>query len=686
MNQNQPLSISVDENTTKNLAETLARANRQAKLLNVAAQVSRTISSILDLDELLARTVDIICEEYEFYYAGIFLIETLDDGKDWAIFKAGRGEAGRIMRQKKHKLEVGGQSMVGACTHLNQARIASDVGQETQWFNNPLLPDTRSEMALPLAIASNVIGALTVQSNEPDAFSSDDISALQTLADQLTIAIDNARLHYQNTQLFKHAARRATFLQAGALVSRNISAILDLDELLISTVDLICDVYGFYYAGIFLVEEKADADGKTWAILRAGRGDAGRQMTENNHKMEVGGQSMVGQAIHLNHARIALDVDEEKAWYPNPLLPRTRSEMALPLTSKGRCIGGLTIQSDEEAAFSEEDISSLQIMADQLAVAIDNARLLHDLEQANQELVRTKTFETIATATGETIHWVGNKAAPIPGCVRRTREDLSRFIYIASELLKNQSEATQNNTLTQLIIQSSQILQHQHPQLVADVERLKRKPFKKLQRMLDIESVLEDLDIIAESAETILQIKEDLLGPARRQRLEEADIVDVVRKSLKGFSLPPDMLSVNVDSDLPTVKIDQTQMSRVIINLIKNALEAMDNQPYPYLFIALHRDDDDDNFVTIIIADNGSGIPEDELTKIWLTFHTSKADKGGTGLGLPACLQSMERMGGKISVTSKIGVGSTFTLSVPVYYPEEQNNQQIWEFVEGENE
>ena len=83
--------------------------------------------------------------------------------------------------------------------------------------------------------------------------------------------------------------------------------------------------------------------------------------------------------------------------------------------------------------------------------------------------------------------------------------------------------------------------------------------------------------------------------------------------------------------------------------------------------LAIRREDED--FVIVDIADNGCGIPEEELTKIWLTFHTSKAKKGGTGLGLPACLQIMERMRGRISVVSEVGIGSTFTLHVPVYRP-----------------
>jgi len=663
METDQTLSTSA---AAKNGPDSLVRTRRRAKLLNAATQVSRNVSSILDPDELLPRTVDIICDAYEFYYAGIFLVETLEDGKRWAVLKAGRGKAGEIMMDHGHKLEVGGRSMIGACTQLNEARIALDVGQEAVWFNNPFLPDTRSEMALPLALGGTVIGALTVQSTEEAAFSDEDISSLQMMADQLAVAINNARLHYQNELLFKQAARRATLLQAGAFVSRNITSILDLDELLSSTVDIICQEYGFYYAGIFLVEILED--GKEWAVLRAGHGEAGRKMMQRHHKLEVNGNSMIGAATGLGQARISLAVDEEKVWYPNPLLPDTRSEMALPLIIKGKAIGALTVQSVEEAAFSEEDISSLQMMADQLAVAINNARLLQDLENANKELVRTKTFESIATATGETIHWVGNKAAPIPACTDRVREDIGSYLYLARDYIKQAKVNLGENPLAQVVVDAATTIEQQVPDIEMKINRMRKKSLAKVQVMLDIESVLEDLDIIEQSANTILQIKEDLIGPARRLKLQEANVVQVVQDSIKGFALPKHAVSYSIDGDIPVVYIDPLQMGRVILNLVKNAVEAVDEGMEPHLFVAIRQVDK--QFVTVEIADNGSGIPEEDLTNIWMTFHTTKGKKGGTGLGLPACLQIMERMEGKISVVSEVGLGSTFTLHVPIYRPE----------------
>src|SRR3972149_2146267 len=163
--------------------------HRHATLLKAAARAAKDITTILDPYELIQRTVDIICDEFGFYYAGVFL---LDDGKQDAVLKAGRGDAGRAMINEGHKLAVGGNSMIGACIADRQGRIALDVGAEAVFFENPHLPKTRSEMALPLVVGNDVIGALTVQSTEEAAFHEEDIAALQTMADQLAIAHHNS--------------------------------------------------------------------------------------------------------------------------------------------------------------------------------------------------------------------------------------------------------------------------------------------------------------------------------------------------------------------------------------------------------------------------------------------------------------------------------------------------------------
>lgn len=501
------------------------RVERRSAQLQTVVEVSRAAPSMVDLDELLSQTVELIRDRFDLYYVGLFLVDqagerTGEPGK-WAVLRAGTGEAGQKMLAANHKLEVDGASMVGECIANRQARIALDVGVETVRFSNPLLPHTRSELALPLVSQGQVIGAMTVQSDQPAAFTQEDIAILQSLADQLANVTANALLFAEHKQVEEALARErnllralidnipdriyakdaesrfiicnlalarrmkktspdelvgksdfdlvprelaerfyadeqaiirsgqslfnreeplevvdgkttrwnlatkvplrdsqgniigivglgreitdlkqsqlklernALQLQTAAEVSRITSSIGNLDELLSQTVELIRDRFGLYYTGLFLVDQVGErAEGsRQQAVLRAGTGEAGRRMLAAGHRLEVDDTSMVGWSIVNRQTRIAQDVGEEATHFDNPFLPATRSELALPLISRGNAIGAMTVQSDQPVAFSEEDVTVLQTIADQVANAIENTRLFEQAQAAITEMETTQ--------------------------------------------------------------------------------------------------------------------------------------------------------------------------------------------------------------------------------------------------------------------------------------------------------
>ena len=172
---------------TKDLERRLAQ-------IRAASEISRLVSAELDPDSLTQKVVDLVKDRFGLYYAGVFL---LDEEKLFATLITGTGEAGRRMVAERHRLSVGGSSMVGWATANRKARIALDVGQEAIHFNNPHLPLTRSELALPLLRGNEPTGALTIQSTEPEAFDDDDIAVLQGIADSLATAIENANFFQQ---------------------------------------------------------------------------------------------------------------------------------------------------------------------------------------------------------------------------------------------------------------------------------------------------------------------------------------------------------------------------------------------------------------------------------------------------------------------------------------------------------
>jgi len=466
-------------------------------------------------------------------------------------------------------------------------------------------------------------------------------------------------LNEQNKQLLEKAERRARRLEAGAKVGRNITSILDLDALLNTTVDVICDEFEFYYAGVFMVDE-----GNQWAVLQAGRGEPGAAMLAEGHKLKLDGSSMISTAIGQRRAQIASDVSEEPVHATSVHLPHTRSEMALPLIWGDDVIGALTVQSTKEDAFTGDDVTSLQAMADQLAVAIRNARSLKELEATHAELTRAKTFEAIATATGEAIHWVGNKAAPIPGSVNRVSEDIGRYLVLANALLEKAPPDLQEHKFAQSLAEAAQELSENDVDLQDVRADLEEQPARLLRRTLSMASIYEDLGIIESSARAILSIKEDLIGPARKRKIEVIDVAELLEGVVASMGIRGEDVRTLFTDDFPTVRADRRQLGRVFINLIKNAMEAMAEVEDKKLFI-WGRQADDPGFIVVDVIDNGVGVPPEELDKIWMPFYTTKGSEGGTGLGLPACAQVIEQLGGKILVDSEVGLGTTFSVFLP---------------------
>lgn len=181
----------------KDLEYANSQIQRRAAQFEAIAEVARAITSIRDLQELLPRIATVISENFAFYHVGVFLLDTANE---YAVLAAANSEGGKRMIERKHRLRVGQEGIVGYVTSTGEPRIALDVGQDLIYFNNPDLPETHSEMALPLLSEGRIVGALDVQSRETGAFTGEDIQMLSLLADQVSLAIENARL-FDETRL-----------------------------------------------------------------------------------------------------------------------------------------------------------------------------------------------------------------------------------------------------------------------------------------------------------------------------------------------------------------------------------------------------------------------------------------------------------------------------------------------------
>ena len=223
------------------------------------------------------------------------------------------------------------------------------------------------------------------------------LRGLQTNLNRATqIAIELEKEQERLHQYSQEQERRSAEIRTAAEISRSISGVLTPQKLLHDATTLILERLNLYYVGVFIVDERG-----AYAVLQTGTGEAGSAMVASQHKLPLSESSMVGWAITHRQARIALDVGKEAVRFANSLLPNTRSELALPLISKDRALGALTIQSDKSEAFDQEDIIVLQSIADTLAVGFENAQLFEET-QKNLDEMRVSQRNYVSQAWSKT--------------------------------------------------------------------------------------------------------------------------------------------------------------------------------------------------------------------------------------------------------------------------------------------
>ena len=240
------------------------------------------------------------------------------------------------------------------------------------------------------------------------------------------------------------------------------------------------------------------------------------------------------------------------------------------------------------------------------------------------------------------------------------REDLRYLLALAGH-----DSALKNESLTvavQTVREEAQAKGIDLDQVIAEMSAMKPN---RLRALVSVESVLEDLDIIENSAVTILDIKEGLIGPARQRTDEAVSLSEMIADTVLNMALPEGVVEMEWAGNMPNAFVDARQVEQVFNNLIKNSWEAVLQTPSPKIVVTGGRDRNPD-FVLVTVQDNGPGIPKEIQEKIWVSFFTTKGGSGGTGLGLSACVQIVNQHGGSISLESDAGKGAKFLVRLPV--------------------
>ena len=339
----QELNQTLEERVNQRTAE-LNAANihnlKRARQFETISQVVRAISSIQDLETLLPQITKVISEQFNVYHTGIFL---LDDNREFAILRAANSEGGKKMLAREHKLAVGQTGIVGFVTVTGQPRIASDVGADAVFFDNPDLPNTHSEIALPLRYAGQVIGALDVQSTQPNAFNQDDIEILITLADQVATAI-------KNTLVIEESRNAASKFQS----SLN------------------------------------DKTYEAWKVMQPRSLGLGFQLIGSTIKpldAPLEGEH-IQKALAQNKA--VLSADEENI----------SSNLAIPIRLRGQTVGVINLRTTNNYKLTTDDAEIAEAVTERLSLAIESATLLQSTQhRADIERVTTDISSKISSST-----------------------------------------------------------------------------------------------------------------------------------------------------------------------------------------------------------------------------------------------------------------------------------------------
>jgi GAF domain-containing protein/HAMP domain-containing protein len=307
------------EERTAQLVEANARNERRARQFQSIAQVARTISSTLDLDSLLNQITTAISREFGFYHVGVFLLDTAGE---YAVLSAANSLGGEVMLTRGHRLKVGEKGLVGFVASTGKARVALDTGADAVFFNNPDLPETRSEIALPLRAGERVIGVLDVQSTEPNAFTQEDIAIISTMADQVSIAIQNARQNEETKKaLAESEALSRQFVQTG------------------------------------------------WS-----------QFTRKQNLLGVRHTGAKATLLYSKNGKGRL-ADTDTAG-TDPLKPKARGAvLSLPISLRGEVIGTVDVRAPDNRQWDQDEMDIVAAIIERAAIAMENSRLLAESQK-----------------------------------------------------------------------------------------------------------------------------------------------------------------------------------------------------------------------------------------------------------------------------------------------------------------
>lgn len=615
----------------------LIHQHHQAAHLAVASEVGKQITTILKPDELTRAVVALLQRRFDYYFVSLW---QLNDRQDILSLRAGLGRQNYCpfsVDFTLHKETV--RSIIAAVARSGQLHLAQDVSQDPLFMQRDELPDTRSELAVPLRIGARMVGVLDIQSDRSDAFEPQDCTSLQALADQVAVAV-------RNVELYDMQNRRRAQAELLEQTGRVLTSTLDIREVQVRILMELAGVLPYEEGFVFLREGD-----QLRVIIRR----SGQAAESEDAVLPLRLESDLGQILATGHSLIVDDLSTAPGWLPSEKFSECFSWLGVPLTSRDHNIGILALTRFEPCAFGPSETIFLSTFAAQAAIALENAGLYAEIRRFNEhleELVKQRTHEL--DEAYRTLKYLDKaKADFINVAAHELRTPLT---VIKGYLSMLQLDTTiRQNEVTLTSVNS----------VLNGVNRL----HEIVNSMLDVARINnQELQVVCEWT---------------RPGLIVSDVQAEFESDLRQRHLTFEALELNT---LPMIYADPSLLFKVFYNVVVNAIKYTPDGGKITVSSRLLSEFEGNPAVEILVTDTGIGIDPEHQVLIFDQFyqtgkvalHSSGRTKfkgGGPGLGLAIARGIVQAHHGRIWVESErqdeqTCPGSCFHIILPLSGPE----------------
>ncbi|MDM8530470.1 GAF domain-containing protein [Anaerolineales bacterium HSG25] len=592
----------------------------RTRQLEVSAQLSGELNAILDFEQLLTTLVNQIQHHFGYYHVHIYL---LDESRETLVMAEGTGSAGQTMKAQGHAIPLAKNSLMARSARLGTVVTVDQVHQAKGWLANPLLPDTKSEMVVPIIREGQVVGVLDVQSNQVAGLDEGDANMLRSLAGHVAVAMTNARLFSSEQQ----QRRVAESLRQVATI---LNSSLDRDTVLDELMAQLKQVIEYNGASVFLL------DGAELVLVR-GTDFANAYV---GHRISITNINPVAEVYRDKQTILIPDVRQDSRWQTWEDGDAIHSWIGAPLLIGTDVLGVLTLDSFQTDAYHNEDVQMLQSFADQAATAINNVHLYEKAQQAKEQAEIAMEKADLANQA---------KSEFLSNMSHELRTPLNGILGYAQILERKRNLETDVLDGLGIIQQSGNHLLT----LITDILDLSKIEARKME-----------------------------LYPTT---VNLVNFVDGVSGIMRMKAMEKDLVFQHDTDNLPMgIAADEKRLRQIMLNLLGNAIKFTNSGqvtlrvsglggPTPLTEPPIFSGPTDlpplthQHTIRFEVIDTGVGMTDEQAVKIFEAFEqvgdvTKRAE--GTGLGLAITKQLVELMGGDLQVKSKVGQGTTFWFEI----------------------